>query len=84
MRAEYLTGGRVKKYQYEIEAERIAAGKCPACGDGVKDKGGYMRCFSCPFCITNGTWNEEEGWCIETEPLYGRPPFVGDAQPMEP
>lgn len=63
----------------EQQCELIKQGKCPKCGDYVKDKGGYVRCCSCDFEITNGTWNTTEGYAIQyidqyddTQPAKGK------------
>jgi ribosomal protein L37AE/L43A len=50
----------------EIEADRIRRGLCPACGEKAKDKGSYIRCTKCNWCLTDGTWNDE-GFVIDRE-----------------
>lgn len=50
--------------QAEIEAERIRNNKCPKCGKDVKDKGSYIRCTSCNWALTNGTWSKD-GYVIQ-------------------
>lgn len=48
----------------EIESERIRGGACPKCGERVKDKGSYVRCYKCPWMLTEGTWSDE-GYVID-------------------
>ena len=55
-------------YRADVEHERIRAGQCPMCGEPTKDKGCYVRCTNCPWCLTSGSYVQNEGWCQHFEP----------------
>ena len=47
-----------------LESERIKAGKYPACGKDIKDKGSYLRCTECSWNLTHGFYNQENGYVV--------------------
>ena len=57
--------GEAEIERAEWEQRRIRANRCPKCGEAMKDKGSYVRCTSCAFGITNGTWNTERGYAVQ-------------------
>lgn len=76
-----------------LESERIRIGRCPECGNALKDKGGYIRCGSCSFSISNGTIGDgyaidrdqefHRVWGVVTNPFIPDPKYIHGHWPIK-
>lgn len=60
----------------DIEAERIRRGLCPVCGSKAKDKGSFIRCTRCEWCLADGVWSGE-GYVVNYGGQATKSPIAG-------